>query len=103
MNGTRPWITEREFVWEFVDKADLKGFISALIKIVPPASKDQLPHTPFKMSHLALAESELKHYQVDLWDPFSDSMKDRDEGTRAFDKFVTAMNQQSHTIETKTK
>lgn len=54
------------------------------------------------MTHLGLAESELKYYQVDSRDPLSQSMKYR--GTKAqaaFDEFVTGRYQQSHTLGTK--
>lgn len=43
VNSTDPWISEREFVWELLDIADLKSLTSAFTKMVAPSSKGLLP------------------------------------------------------------
>lgn len=71
VNGTHPWITEYEVLWKLLGEADLEIFTSACTIMAAPASKDQVPLKSFRMTHLALAESELKNYQADIRNPFS--------------------------------
>lgn len=56
------------------------------------------------MTHLALAESELKNYQVYFIDLFSQSMKDQGAKPQVVsDKYMTDMGQHSHTMGAKAK